>query len=189
MRLAAIRPDLEVKIVQDDKPFFRFGNGKWGQALFRVELRTGGSSFHVYSLPAQNVPVLVGMRELDQLDVILNCKTRHAIVSGKQCILQATSKVHALLDFAVDIPFSHGGKQSQAFRVGECHFSPCEYSVSNEQSCIHFDNSSGPDFSIFAVEQQPDAQSHVEFLGISESQWQFLRLLWLKFPQQPQHAN
>ena len=57
------------------KPFFRFGNGKWGQALFRVTLSSSISgqhrSFSLYSLPNPEVmdskhivPILVGMDHL-----------------------------------------------------------------------------------------------------------------------------
>ena len=104
--LAKVRPDLEVTIMQGDRPYFRYGSGQWGRALFRVQLKFGNVVLQIYSLPSENVPVLVGMRELKQLQVILNCETSFAVVAGEPRVLQLTSKGHALLDLAEDIPLA-----------------------------------------------------------------------------------
>lgn len=174
--LAKIRPDLSVKVVED-RPHFRFGNGRWGQALFKVEINTGGSTFQVYSLPAENVPVLVGMRELVQLDVILNCSTRHAIVAGKPCVLQTTAKGHALLDFATDIPLSNADDQSNQFVlehvdtacVDEADEEEDFESLGDERDCHMLD------FSMFTMEKFTDDRQHFQsHLGVDASQWSFL---------------
>ena len=48
-----------------DRPWFRFANGHWGRALSRVLL--GWTS--IYTLEAQNVPVLAGMNLLENHDI------------------------------------------------------------------------------------------------------------------------
>ena len=64
-----------IEIQQYMRPYFRFGNGKWGQALYRVTLQSVVSgkprSFSLYSLPNPEdmppknlVPILVGMDHL-----------------------------------------------------------------------------------------------------------------------------
>ena len=61
----------------------------------------------MYALPSKNVPVLVGMRELKQMGMILNTGNCHALIGGHPQILSKTSKGHALLDFATDIPYNY----------------------------------------------------------------------------------
>ena len=95
--LAEARPSLQV---------FRYGSGRWGKALYRVQLSFGSYTFNVYALPSKNVPVLVGMRELKQMGIILNTGNCHALIGGHPRILSKTSKGHALLDFATDIPYT-----------------------------------------------------------------------------------
>ena len=64
-----------IEIQQYMRPFFRFGNGKWGQALYRLTLQSDVSGkprkFSLYSLPNPEdmspknlVPILVGMDHL-----------------------------------------------------------------------------------------------------------------------------
>ena len=171
--LAKTRPDLKVTIAED-RPWFRYGSGKWGQALFKVKLTTGGISFELYSLPSENVPVLVGMRELDQMNVILNCKTRNAIISGKPCVLQATSKGHAVLDFAVDVPFSHDASTDDQFvcESPECHVATC---CPNESE--FFEDVQSFNFESFTVEhhhQSQPEQFSLQHLGVTQSEWSFL---------------
>ena len=66
------------------RPFFRFGNGRWGQANYRVSITSNVSgkprSFHMYCLPNPPefnqpnfdknnlVPVLLGMDHLSGRD-------------------------------------------------------------------------------------------------------------------------
>ena len=70
-------PEARIELDQSARPYFRFGNGKWGRALCRVHLhsKVSGSPKHfaLYTLPnpvefyqngldqASLVPVLVGM--------------------------------------------------------------------------------------------------------------------------------
>eukprot|EP00438_Fugacium_kawagutii_P021819 Skav230869 [mRNA] locus=scaffold1335:307503:315465:- [translate_table: standard] len=65
----------EVRIEPYMQPFFRFGNGKWGQALYRVTISSNVSGqprkFSLFSLPNPEVmnvknivPILVGMDHL-----------------------------------------------------------------------------------------------------------------------------
>ena len=96
-------PDTSMRVYMDERPWFRFGNGRWGQALFKVVLQHQNLSMTIYSLPSPGVPVLLGMRELDTLDAILGTKTGRCIINGKQTILRRTSKKHLVLDFLKDV--------------------------------------------------------------------------------------
>ena len=49
------------------------------------------------------IPVLPGMRELQQLGIILNCVTGRALVMGKPKQLEFTSKRHVTLDLCKDV--------------------------------------------------------------------------------------
>ena len=185
--LAQARPDLQVTVVQADRPYFRYGSGRWGQALYRVQLSFGSYTFNVYALPSKNVPVLVGMRELKQMGMILNTGNCHALIGGHPRILSKTSKGHALLDFATDIPYTPQPSRS--------HHKQVHFSESTQQSfMVEFDFSSyechaqhasdddqvstdEPVFPLFAVQQE---QSHDstrfihDFLGVDASAWSFL---------------
>ena len=73
---AVLSQDSEARIdVEYMRPFFRFGNGKWGQALYRVKITSHVSGqprcFSLFSLPNPDVmheknlvPILVGMDHL-----------------------------------------------------------------------------------------------------------------------------
>ncbi|CAE6971274.1 unnamed protein product [Symbiodinium sp. KB8] len=98
--LAQARPDMNVTIVQQDRPYFRFGSGAWGQALYKVCIAVPGHSFKLqfYALPSPGVPVLLGMRELQQLGVIINLQNSKALVLGKPWSLRVNSKQQILFD-------------------------------------------------------------------------------------------
>ena len=82
--ILAVDKGASVSIAKYMRPFFRFGNGKWGQANYKVSItsKVSGSprSFHMYCLPNpddvnnpgfnQNslVPVLLGMDHLSGRD-------------------------------------------------------------------------------------------------------------------------
>ena len=36
--LAQSRPDLSLTVVTEDRPYFRYGSGSWGQASYKVKL-------------------------------------------------------------------------------------------------------------------------------------------------------
>ena len=57
--ITKVRPTAKVTVAQTDKPWFRYGSGRWGRALFRVDLQVHDIIFQVYSLPSPGVPVLV----------------------------------------------------------------------------------------------------------------------------------
>ena len=53
-----------VEVNSLDRPWFRFANGHWGRALSRVWLLTPMGWISIYTLEAENVPVLAGMNVL-----------------------------------------------------------------------------------------------------------------------------
>ena len=97
--ITKVRPTAKVTVVQSDKPWFRYGSGRWGRALFRVDLQVHDTMFQVYSLPSPGVPVLVGMRELMRLDAILSCSRSRGVINGRCVHFRKTAKQHLLLDF------------------------------------------------------------------------------------------
>ena len=82
--ILAVDKGASVSIAKYMRPFFRFGNGKWGQANYKVSItsKVSGSprSFHMYCLPnpedvnhpgfnkSSLVPVLLGMDHLSGRD-------------------------------------------------------------------------------------------------------------------------
>ena len=53
--------DSRVELDSLDRPWFRSANGHWGRALSRVWLLTPMGWISIYTLEAENVPVLAGM--------------------------------------------------------------------------------------------------------------------------------
>lgn len=47
--LAKVRPDMCVNVSNADRPYFRYGSGAWGQALFRVDVTFGDFHISCYS--------------------------------------------------------------------------------------------------------------------------------------------
>ena len=45
-------PDATMELFASDRPWFRYGNGKWGKALFKVVLSRGSTHVPIYSLPS-----------------------------------------------------------------------------------------------------------------------------------------
>ena len=82
--ILAVDKGASVSIAKYMRPFFRFGNGKWGQANYKVSITSSVSgsprSFHMYCLPNPDdvkqpgfnknslVPVLLGMDHLSGKD-------------------------------------------------------------------------------------------------------------------------
>ena len=58
-----------VEVGSLDRPWFRFANGHWGRALSRVWLLTPMGWINIYTLEAENVPVLAGMNLLENHDI------------------------------------------------------------------------------------------------------------------------
>ena len=61
--------DSRVEVDSLDRPWFRFANGHWGRALSRVWLLTPMGWISIYTLEAENVPVLAGMNLLENHDI------------------------------------------------------------------------------------------------------------------------
>ena len=61
--------DSRVEVDSLDRPWFRFANGHWGRALSRVCLLTPMGWISIYTLEAENVPVLAGMNLLGNHDI------------------------------------------------------------------------------------------------------------------------
>lgn len=101
--IAKARPSAHISVIKNDKPWFRYGSGRWGRALYRVNIEVPVDQhiieFDVFALPSENVPVLVGMRELKKLGAILGCDTSRGIVMGKCVEFRRTSKQHLLMNF------------------------------------------------------------------------------------------
>ena len=105
--IAQVRPDLNVTVVTSDRPYFRYGSGRWGQALFLAKLHFGKHFLmRIYALPSPGVPVLVGMREMQDLGLILNVTNGHAVLLNENKKLRITKKKQILLNFLKDLPFS-----------------------------------------------------------------------------------
>ena len=61
--------DSRVEVDSLDRPWFRFANGHWGRALSRVWLLTPMGWISIYTLEAENVPVLACMNLLENHDI------------------------------------------------------------------------------------------------------------------------
>ncbi|CAE7224161.1 CACNA1B [Symbiodinium sp. CCMP2592] len=79
--VAAARQETQITVFESERPYFRYGSGKWGRALYRVCLECAGMSFSMFALPSEGVPVLVGMRELRQMNAFLGCATGRTTVT------------------------------------------------------------------------------------------------------------
>ena len=86
-----------------DRPWFRFGNGLWLQALGRLYVETVVGSVGIYLLDAEGVPILLGGDLLDELgaDISYNRGTATMCnVTGEPVINLEAVGGHRLLDFA-----------------------------------------------------------------------------------------
>ena len=111
-----------VSIHKEDRPYFRFGNGKWGQALYRVSLTSAVSGkphcFELYALPnppglhdpsfdrSQLAPILIGMNHLagPHSSMMVDFATGFALDSHEAhpeiYQLEKNKKGHYMLDIA-----------------------------------------------------------------------------------------
>ena len=62
-------PYSRVEVDSLDRPWFRFADGHWSRALSRVWLLTPLGWISIYTLEAENVPVLAGMNLLENHDI------------------------------------------------------------------------------------------------------------------------
>ena len=80
---SVVRAKPKAKIeVRAERPYFRFGDGKWGQALYLAILSIGAISFSMYALDYPGVPLLFGMTGLQQVRVSVHFCTGKALVGG-----------------------------------------------------------------------------------------------------------
>ena len=92
-----------MEVYTGSRPWFRYGSGKWGQALYQVILRYDDQAIPIYALPSPGVPVLLGMKELMSMGSILNCRNGHCIFNGRQKKLRMTKKRHMIVSFLTDV--------------------------------------------------------------------------------------
>ena len=85
-------PAVTVYVDQGDKPWFRFGDGKWGRAMYRVELAFPSFKLSIYALNSPGVPVLLGMLALGGLGFTINLQTGRALAAGVYLKLAKNSK-------------------------------------------------------------------------------------------------
>ena len=87
-------PQLKVTIDVERRPFFRYGSGRWGQAMYFASISAStnpNKSFEVFALPNPTeyyqksfkdymlVPILVGMDFLTKVGLILDFQDGHAV--------------------------------------------------------------------------------------------------------------
>ena len=96
--VVATRPDARILVQEHERPYFRYGSGKWRRALYKVEIVCDQSVFAVYALPSEGVPVLIGMRELKVMDVLLGCASGRCLIAKKMFPLRSTPKGHLVMD-------------------------------------------------------------------------------------------
>ena len=107
--IAAARPNVKFEVSDAVRPYFGYGSGAWGQALYRVTIAVDDVKIAVFALPSQRVPVLLGMKELSYLNAFLGCATGRCLVGGNKVILRKTAKGHLVMDFVEHI-FPKGSK-------------------------------------------------------------------------------
>ena len=86
-----------------DRPWFRFGNGLWLQALGRLYVETVVGSVGIYLLDAEGVPILLGGDLLEELGADNSYNRGTATmrnVTGEPVINLEAVGGHRLLDFA-----------------------------------------------------------------------------------------
>ena len=107
----------QIRVETKDQPRFRFGSGKWGQALYKLTVSssiTGSSrSFSCFALPDPEerhedwftmdmlVPVLVGMDWLKEAGAVLDFNDGHCflpLMNGVVLNLPQNQKGHYMLD-------------------------------------------------------------------------------------------
>ena len=97
--ISRARPNTRISVFQGDRPWFRYGSGEWGQALFRVQIQVPPKEISIFALPSPGVPVLIGMRELSKLDAILSCHNSKGLILGECVHFRRTKKLHLVMDF------------------------------------------------------------------------------------------
>ena len=95
--------EAKCEIDAEDRPWFRFANGDWGQALSRAWIFTPLGWLGIYVLDAPNIPVLAGMSWLENHDLSFRrneLELRGEDGSSKTMPLRKTSSGHRVLNVA-----------------------------------------------------------------------------------------
>ena len=204
--VAAARPDMKMTIHESARPYFRYGSGKWGRALYKVTMSSKNISVNVFALPSEGVPVLVGMRELKAMKAVLGCDGGKCILRGNMVQLRETPKGHLVVDFVkqifVDTPdciktsFFQPIRRQAPRAKQQSHYQwvpkghsivPRSVTFSEAASSYHHyvlefqDESDDPEGRsephCFSVEpEEGDLGTSAEFLGVSEEQAEHLLL-------------
>ena len=151
-KLRQCDPDLKVCFNYNKRPYFRYGSGKWGQALYHAVIHSSWDSsrcFELYVLenPMEYnsewfsddmlVPILVGMDHLTKTGLILDFSDGHA-VNGNDSpavpyVMERNQKGHYMVNIAFYLfgTFSDseaGGNEPFAAKLLEqdCHLEPTE---------------------------------------------------------------
>ena len=128
-----------VDIDQSARPYFRFGDGRWGRALYRVQLTSSVSgstrSFALYALPnpkeyfqagfdkASLVPILIGMDFLGKIgngmiiDFTTGLSTSTKDDNPKVFQLSQNHKGHFMLDISEYLTLGHQNHEGHAHVV------------------------------------------------------------------------
>jgi hypothetical protein len=102
--VAQANPEAQIPVLKDARPWFRFGDGRWGKALYAVEVHGPYWKFRVYALQSLGVPVLFGMADLETLCVVINFASGASVIGGNFKIQRKTAKKHYCINLATDLP-------------------------------------------------------------------------------------
>ena len=143
------------------RPFFRFGNGKWGQALYKVKISSWVSGqqlcFSLFSLPNPEVmheknlvPILVGMDHLGihGCQMLVDFGTglvMDGVDTSRQTYqLRINSKGHLVYDILYNLTRGHANHEGHATihvastasekEITVLQFQPLEFYVSEQSS-------------------------------------------------------
>ena len=151
-KLRLFDPDLKVCFNYSKRPYFRYGSGKWGQALYHAVIHSSWDSsrcFELYVLenPMEYnsewfsddmlVPILVGMDHLKKTGLILDFSDGHAVNGNDNpsvpYVMERNLKGHYMVNIAYYLFGSlsdpeAGGNESFAAQLLEqdCHLVPSE---------------------------------------------------------------
>ncbi|CAK0867947.1 unnamed protein product, partial [Prorocentrum cordatum] len=100
--VAAANPQARIEINKNERPWFRFGDNKWGRALYKVSVEfEPGFVLGIFALSPGVPLVLLGMtaRDLESWPAIVNFRTGEAVIRGQLVQLRKTpGKGHCILD-------------------------------------------------------------------------------------------
>ena len=112
-------PELQVSFNYEKRPFFRYGSGKWGQALYHMVISSSlsnGRYFDMYVLENPKeffedwftdhmlVPILVGMDHMNKVGLILDFSDGNAVNGNEPTCnpykLEKNTKGHYMVNIA-----------------------------------------------------------------------------------------